>query len=71
MSRNRPSGKLAAFRVWIFPVIWLYRRKPEQPQVVVVYVDAATGAVMGVTPRAVVTGKAARALPAADRTSGT
>lgn len=63
---KRPSGKLAAARAWALPVIWLWRREPESPRVVVVYVDAATGAVMGTVPRAAITGKAVRALPAAD-----
>jgi hypothetical protein len=60
---GRPAGKLAAARVWALPVIWLWHREPERPQVVVVYVDAATGIVMGAAQRAVVAGKAVRALP--------
>jgi hypothetical protein len=54
--------------VWALSVLWHCNREPEHPQVIVVYVDAATGAVMGAAPRAAVTGKAARALPAADGT---
>ena len=65
MSRRRPSRKSAAARVWSLSVIWLSRREPEPPRVVVVYVDAATGTIMGAAPRAVVTGKVVRALPPA------
>jgi hypothetical protein len=69
VSRNRPSGKLAAARVWALPVVWLWRREPDPQQVIVVFVDAATGTVIGATPRAAVTtGTAVRALPAADGT---
>lgn len=68
---KRPSRRAAAARVWALSVVWLHHHEPEQPRVIVVYVDAATGAVMGAAPRAAVTGKTARALPAADRISGT
>lgn len=62
----------SARKVWGLRVLWLWRREPERPQVVVVYVDAATGIVMGAAPRAAVTpGKAVPALPAADRIAGT
>lgn len=44
---KRPARKAAARRVWSLSVIWLRDRQAERPQVVVVYVDAATGAVMG------------------------
>lgn len=63
---RRPARRTAAARVWALSVIWLHHHEPERPQVVVVFVDAATGQVMGAAPRAAVTGKAARALPAAD-----
>jgi len=64
---KRPAGKLAVARVWALPVIWLCHREPERPQVVVIYVDAATGIVTGAAPRAVVAGKAVRALPPAHK----
>lgn len=65
------NWRMATARVWGLPVIWLWQREPERPQVVVIYVDAATGIVMGAAPRGAVTGKAARALPAADAIQGT
>ena len=60
-------NRWAAARVWGLPVAWLWQRpEPEPPQVIVIFVDTATGQVLGAAPRAAVTAKAARALPAAD-----
>jgi fermentation-respiration switch protein FrsA (DUF1100 family) len=69
MSRKRPARKSAAARVWALSVVWLHHQAPDPPQVIVVYVDATSGAVMGAAPRAAVTGKAVRALPAAEGSS--
>ena len=71
MSRKRPARKSAAARVWALSVVWLHHHEPEPPQVVIVYINAATGTVMGAAPRAAVTGKTVRALPAADGIPGT
>ena len=56
----------STWKVWGLPVLWHWHREPDPPQVIVVFVDAAAGTVMAAAPGAAVTGKARRALPAAD-----